>query len=209
MEILEDFYTTVAEEASDEFEEKRSRFIGYAIPAPDEETALSFVKKIKALHPNATHNVYAYRIRGGIYARYSDDGEPQGTAGIPILEVIKKAGADNVCVVVTRYFGGTLLGAGGLVRAYSHGAKIALDAARIVTYEKHTEWSVSCQYADYGKYTLALERLNAIVDDTVFEDVVTIKFCVKTVNEAKVETEFRELSGGKVFPLKIGERYAF
>ena len=209
MEILEDFYTTVAEEASAEFEEKRSRFIGYAAPAPDEETAMSFVKKIKALHADATHNVYAYRIRGGIYARYSDDGEPQGTAGIPMLEVLKKSGADNVCVVVTRYFGGTLLGAGGLVRAYSHGAKIALDAARIVTYEKHTEWSVVCQYADYGKYTLALERLGATVDDTVFEDVVTLRFHIKTTESERVEAEFCELSGGKTAPVRVGERYAY
>ena len=113
--------------------EKKSEFIGYACPVKDEDEAIEFVKSIKKKHSDARHNVYAYMIGQNI-ARYSDDGEPQGTGGIPVLDVIRKSGFTDAVIVVTRYFGGILLGAGGLVRAYSAAAKMAVDDAGIVTY---------------------------------------------------------------------------
>ena len=116
-----------------EFVEKRSRFIGHALPVTTEEEALAFIAEMKSKYWDASHNVYAYIVREGGIMRYSDDGEPQGTAGIPCLDVLLKEGVTDLCVVATRYFGGILLGGGGLVRAYSHTAKIALDAGQVVT----------------------------------------------------------------------------
>ena len=121
-------YKTIKEASSDEFIVKKSRFIGYVKPVKTQEEALEFINEIKTKHWDATHNVHAYCLREGGIRRFSDDGEPQGTAGIPSLDVLLKEEVVDCCVVVTRYFGGIMLGAGGLVRAYSHGAKIALDA---------------------------------------------------------------------------------
>ena len=137
-------YTTLEREASAELIERKSVFIGHAKPVKTDEEALEFIKKIKEKHADATHNVYAYYLRSGAMARYSDDNEPQGTAGPPVLEVIKKSGCDDCAVVVTRYFGGILLGAGGLVRAYAAAAGIALEAAHIVTYEEYSVFTLSC-----------------------------------------------------------------
>jgi len=125
-------YRTIKYEADDSFVERRSRFIGYAKPVTTNEEAVAFINEIKAKHWDATHNVYAYVLRDGQIRRYSDDGEPQGTAGIPVLDVLLKENLTDLVVVVTRYFGGVLLGAGGLVRAYSHGAKIAVVAAKMI-----------------------------------------------------------------------------
>ena len=119
------YYTTVEREASAEFEERKSVFIGYAIPIKSAEEAMEFIKRKKRENSDATHNVFAYILEDGRVAKYSDDGEPQGTAGMPVLNVLKMSGACDLCVVVTRYFGGILLGAGGLVRAYSAAAKLA------------------------------------------------------------------------------------
>ena len=121
---------TLLKAAEAEIEEKKSIFIGYAAPVSSEDEAKAIVAAKKKEFSDATHNVWAYYLDGGIHVRYSDDGEPQGTAGIPVLNVLKMSGATDMVVVVTRYFGGTLLGAGGLVRAYSASAKAALDASQ-------------------------------------------------------------------------------
>ena len=121
-QLKPELYTTLEGEGHDEFEERRSLFIGHAKHVTSEEEAMEFVKSLKKEYADATHNVWAYVLKGGIVARYSDDGEPQGTAGMPILETIRKSGEEDVCIVVTRYFGGILLGAGGLTRAYAHAA---------------------------------------------------------------------------------------
>ena len=118
-------YVTVEREAVDEFIEKKSRFIGSCRPVQTEEEALDFIAKLKSQYWDASHNVYAYILREGNIARFSDDGEPQGTAGIPVIDTLKKAGVVDAVVVATRYFGGILLGGGGLIRAYSHTASIA------------------------------------------------------------------------------------
>ena len=126
---------TLADTVSVEMEERKSIFIGHAAPVKDEEDARRFLEEKRREYHDATHNVYAYLLNGGAVARYSDDGEPQGTAGIPVLNVIKMSGATDLCVVVTRYFGGILLGTGGLVRAYGGAASGVLDQAGTVRME--------------------------------------------------------------------------
>ena len=204
-----ELYTTLAGEGVDEFEEKRSLFIGHAKHVTSEEEAQEFVKQKKKEYSDATHNCWAYLLKGGIVARYSDDGEPQGTAGVPMLEAIRKSGVSDCVVVVTRYFGGILLGAGGLVRAYSHGTKIALDAAKIVTYEKYTELKLDCTYSDYQKYSVVLPTFGAIIDDTDFSDRVVIKFAVKEAVVDALAVKITEMSGGRDKPEVTGERFDY
>lgn len=199
--------TTLAREASAEFEEKKSVFIGHAKPVKTENEALEFIKFKKAEYSDARHNVWAYRLRGDLTVRCSDDGEPQGSAGVPILETIRKSGVSDAVLVVTRYFGGILLGAGGLVRAYSHTAKLAIEAAGIVTYEKYTVLSLRCSYSDYQRYLAELPKFGALTDGTQFSDCVELCFSVPTVRLRAVEERIRELSGGKSRPEVLGERF--
>lgn len=206
---LNDTFTTLADEAHVEFEEKRSLFIGHAIRTDSEEEAQAYIKKIKKQYADATHNVSAYSINGGIVARYSDDGEPQGTSGMPTLDAIRKSGVDNACVVVTRYFGGTLLGAGGLVRAYSHTASLALEAAGIVTYEPYTEYELTCGYSDYQRYSAYFSERSLVIDDTVFEAEVTVRFSVKRREGGEIVKKITEMSYGRCVPAEIGERYDY
>ena len=186
-----DVYVTVAGEATAEFEEKRSVFLGHACHATDEETAMAFVKSKQKEFSDATHNVWAYYMKNGILARYSDDGEPTGTAGLPALEAVRKSGVNDVCVVVTRYFGGILLGAGGLVRAYSKAAAMAVEAAGIVTYETFTEFSVTCNYSDYQKILNELPKFGVITDSSDYTDSVVLHLAVK---KTLGEELFRKIS---------------
>ncbi len=205
--MAEEKYITLGKQAEAQFEEKHSLFIGYATPAKSEEEAMAFVAKIKAKHRDATHNVYAYHLKRGIYVRQSDDGEPQGTAGMPVLDVIRKSGVDDACVVVTRYFGGTLLGAGGLVRAYSAAAKLAIEASGIVCYESYTELETTLGYSDYQKFAAELPRFAAIVDDTQYAEGVTLRFAVKSELAEKVIGRIREMTAGKSEAKTIGTRF--
>ena len=209
MEQLSDVFTTLAGEAHVEFEEKRSIFIGHALRTDTEEAAQEFIKKIKKQYNDATHNVFAYTMNKGILARYSDDGEPQGTSGMPTLDTIRKSGVDNACVVITRYFGGTLLGAGGLVRAYSHTASIALEAAGIVTYEPYSEYRLTCGYSEYQRYSSFFADRGVLVDDTVFEAEVTVSFAVKRKLGEEICKKITEMSYGRDVPRLVGERYDY
>ncbi len=202
-------YTTLGGEGCDEFEERRSLFIGHAKHVESEEEAAQYVKNLKKEYSDATHNCWAYVLKGGIVARYSDDGEPQGTAGMPILDVIRKSGVDDAVVVVTRYFGGILLGAGGLVRAYSHGAKIALDAAKIITYEQYAELSLECSYSDYQKYNVLLPTFAAIIDGTDFADKVTVRFAIKETRVSELREKLQEMSGGRDSVEVVGKRFDY
>lgn len=202
-------YTTLEKEASAEFTEKKSVFIGYACPVKTENEAVEFIKKIRHKHGDATHNCYAYQLNGGGIARYSDDGEPQGTAGVPMLDVIKKSGVDDCCVVVTRYFGGILLGAGGLVRAYAAGAKIALEAAHIVTYESYTEFRVVCDYSAYQKLQYELPKYGVITDASDFGGSVTLRLACKKAVYSEFSDKLAELFAGKVVADPLGERFDF
>ena len=207
--ISPELYTTLAGEGSDEFEEKRSIFIGHAKHITSEDEAMEFIKAKKKEYSDATHNCWAYLLKGGIVARYSDDGEPQGTAGVPMLEAIRKSGVEDCVVVVTRYFGGILLGAGGLVRAYSHGTSVALAAAKVVTYEKYTEMQLDCSYSDYQKYSVILPTFGAIIDNTDFSDKVVIRFAIKETVVDKLVLKITEMSGGRDKPERTGERFDY
>ena len=203
------FFTTVRQAARAEFEEKRSLFIGHILRTDTEEEAQAFIKKIKKDYADATHNVSAYLMQGEIVARYSDDGEPQGTAGMPVLDVIRKSGVRNVCVVVTRYFGGTLLGAGGLVRAYSHAASLAIEAAGIITYEPYTELELRCGYSEYQKYSVLLGAANAVIDDVTYAEDVCIRFAVKESEKDAIVAKIVETGYGKDVPGEVGTRFDY
>ena len=200
-------YITVKGYGEARFEEKRSVFIGYCEHVTNEEEALSFVRKIKEKHKDATHNCYGYVMKGGILCRYSDDGEPQGTAGKPILDMLVKSGVDDVCVVVTRYFGGTLLGTGGLVHAYSLGAKMAVEAAGVVQFENYVVFEVSASYSDYQKISFELERCDAIIDSTDYADNVKVQFAVKENVAESICKRITEISSGKNGAVRICERF--
>ena len=202
-------YTTIKREAVAEFEEKRSLFIGHAKPVKTEEEAAEFIKEKKREFADATHNVFGYIIKNGICARYSDDGEPQGTAGMPVLDTIRKSGVTDACVVVTRYFGGILLGAGGLVRAYSNGAKIALEAAEIITYERYAVMSVKASYSDYQKLQPVLFKAMAVIDDTEFSDSVTVTFAVKEAVAPSLSTKINEITSGRAEVKSLGTRFDY
>ena len=200
-------YTTISREAHVEFEEKRSLFIGHAIHVDTEEEALAFIKQMKKQYSDATHNCFAYLLKGGIVARYSDDGEPQGTAGVPMLETIRKSGVGDICVVVTRYFGGILLGAGGLVRAYSHATSIAIEGGGIVTYEPYSEYSLRCGYSEYQKYSNILANASAVIDDTEFGADVAVRFAIKRDKADALLGKISEAGFGRDIPEYLGERF--
>ena len=202
-------YTTLEQEGEAEFVEKKSVFIGHAAPVKSEEEAQAFVKKYKNQYMDARHNVWAYLMKGEIIARYSDDGEPQGTAGVPVLDTIHKSGVTDAVVVVTRYFGGILLGAGGLVRAYSHTAKLALEAAHIITYEQYTELELACTYSDYQRYSALLPSFGAIIDNTEFSDRVMLRFSVKDTVVSDLFAKIREMSGGRDEAKVLGNRFDY
>lgn len=174
-----DFFRTLHSYGSDEYIVEKSKFIGHAKPVQTEEEARMFVEEIKQKYKDATHNVWAYTIGQNMnIQRYSDDGEPQGTAGIPTLELIKKEDLRNVVVVVTRYFGGIKLGAGGLVRAYTKGAKLGLDAAKIVEKRPFVSFEIEIEYTLLGKIQNELSNNNYFVKEIEYADKVKINvFC--------------------------------
>ncbi len=200
-------YTTLCKKARIEYEIKKSLFIGYAAPVKSEEEAQLFIKEIKLRHSDATHNVFGYYISGGIMARYSDDGEPQGTAGMPVLDVIRKSGANDTCVVVTRYYGGTQLGAGGLVRAYAHTATLAIEEAEIVTYNQYSELEFSAPYSDYDRYLNEFSKFNVIVDDTKFEEKVSVRIAVIHSEKDILLDRISQISQGRITPRETGKRF--
>ena len=200
-------YKTVSKEACAEFVEKRSKFIGYCKPVKTESEAIEFINQKRSEHWNATHNVYAYSLREGNIKRYSDDGEPSGTAGMPTLDVIVKNEIYDVCVVVTRYFGGVLLGTGGLVRAYSQGAKVGLEASGVIIMENCRMCSVKCTYNQYGKVSSLIMDIGAVVDDTIFESDVLIKFHIKPELLPLLNKKLADATCGEVHIEEEGEQY--
>ena len=195
---------TLAKRAEAEFEEKKSVFIGNAGPVQTEEEARAFIEEIRHAYGDATHNVYAYLLQGGALARFSDAGEPHGTAGIPALNVLKMSGAVDLCVVVTRYFGGILLGAGGLVRAYSQAAKMAVDAAGFAEYVPYWIAECTCGYADYQKLTAYFPKWNAIEDGAVFDADVCVRLSAAAENAAELQKKIAEATGGRARIREIG-----
>ena len=198
-------YKTIGKEGKDEYIVKHSRFIGSIMPVASAEEATAFISAKKQEYWDATHNVYAYVLRDGQTRRYSDDGEPQGTAGIPVLDVLLKEGVCDCAVVVTRYFGGIMLGAGGLVRAYSHSAKIALDDGGVVTMKLCAVSEIICDYSFYGKLVTFIPELGGIIDDSVFEEKVKIKFRIDNEFFEKFCEELTDMSNGQLSCQKTGE----
>lgn len=181
-------YKTAAKSASASFIERKSEFIGHITPCTTEEEALSFIGEIRKQHRKATHNCYAYILRDNNISRHSDDGEPGGTAGAPMLEVLNKEGLTDVCCVVTRYFGGILLGAGGLVRAYSNGVKIAVDAAGIKELRPARRLKISVEYSLYGKLAAFFAEYDVRVQSEDFAADVRIELCL----DSRMADLFRE-----------------
>ncbi len=200
-------YKTVKEFNFDEYIVKHSKFIGYAKPVKTKEEAENFIEEIKRKHWDASHNVYAYVLRNDNIKRYSDDGEPQGTAGVPVLDVIEKEKLYDVCVVVTRYFGGILLGGGGLVRAYSHSAKIAVEGAKIITVALCVDLCINCDYSSYGKIESFLRNENAQIIKSDFADDVRILCRIKKDNYETFEKALIDLTNGQIHSEIIEEKF--
>lgn len=201
-------YITLGKAAETSFTERKSLFIGNAAPVKTEEEAMEFISKIRGKYGDATHNCYAYMLSNGS-ARYSDDGEPQGTAGVPILSVIQKGGFTDAVIVVTRYFGGILLGAGGLVRAYSASARDAVAAAEIVTYAHFVEFSVGCSYSDYQKLIPLIETFSVKEDSSEFTDTVTLRLAAKDPDYAAFRSKLAEIGAGRIAINETGERFSY
>lgn len=200
-------YRTLHEFGTDEITIEKSVFIGYAKPIKSEEEALEFINEIKKKHKGATHNVWAYTVGQNMnIQRYSDDGEPQGTAGIPTLEVIKKEDLRDVAVVVTRYFGGTKLGAGGLVRAYTKGAKLGLEAGKIIYKVMYQEVKVKIDYTQLGKVQNELMNLGYFIKDTVYEDNVEIIVYSKLEDVEKLSEKMIDITSG-TGKIVLGEEF--
>ncbi len=199
-------YLTVKEENCGEYIEKKSRFIGYAKPVETEAEAVAFIREIRARHHDATHHCYAYQIgEQDQLQRSSDDGEPAGTAGRPILEVIKKSGLKNTCVVVTRYFGGILLGAGGLVRAYSHAAQMGITIAGIVEKIPAATFSLTLDYTLWGKVENYLAAHKLVRQNVQYLEKVTVQVLTPRAEAEQVQRDITELGSGQIQILRLGE----
>ena len=201
-------YKTLIRAAEDSFIINKSRFIGYGRPCETEEEALNFLAEIRLRHRDATHNCYAYIIGPNMgVMRYSDDGEPGGTAGMPIIEVMKARGVTNCAVVVTRYFGGVLLGAGGLVRAYSQGAAAAINACGVGVMHPTARYLMEIPYPMLNRMDFFLKSEPVIVEDKSYTDVITYTLIVRCRDEEGFLARVTDMSEGRVEPLRAEEIY--
>jgi uncharacterized YigZ family protein len=206
MNYMLDSYATVDQFGIAETVIKKSRFIGHAAPVETEEEAVQFIEQIRKKHSQATHNCYAYVVgERDQFQKQSDDGEPSGTAGKPILEVIKKRGLKNVAVVVTRYFGGIMLGAGGLVGAYTEGAVVGIDAAVPVMRKLHQEVRIEADYSWHGKIEHELRLRDMMIQDTVFTDKVTVVCLPLAAESDRFIAWLTDITQGKC-PIEWGEK---
>lgn len=201
-------YKTVEFESSDDFVEKKSRFIGYVKPVKTQQEATDFISSIKSKHWDAAHNVSAYVLKNNNIQRSSDDGEPSGTAGVPVLDVLLKEQLVDVCVVVTRYFGGTLLGTGGLIRAYSYASKLAVHAGHIITMAPCKILSVSVEYNFYDRLNIFLNDFGANIEECIFSDAVEVKFSLKSDLCNAFSDKLTQLSNGKYSARELGEKFS-
>ena len=201
-----DEYLVPSEYGEDEFIEKKSRFIGRIWPVETEEEALARIQEMKKKHYDATHNCWAYIIRDGA-VRFSDDGEPGGTAGMPMLQVLQREGLFNAVCVVTRYFGGILLGAGGLVRAYTKGAKIAVDAAGKSMKRVWTVLYVPCPYSFYERVRLEAEAFGGIVRKADFGAEVELELLFPEAKTQVFLDRLTDMTAGTVESMEIGQEY--
>lgn len=196
-------YLVPTKDADAEFVERRSRFIGHIFLTETEEEALARLKQMRETYWDATHNVYAYIIRDGA-TRFSDDGEPGGTAGMPVLQVLQREGIFNVTCVVTRYFGGILLGAGGLVRAYAHSAKLALDVAGKSVKRVWTRLYLPCPYSWFERIKIEVSAFGGVVENTDFGAEVSFDLLLPAQQVQPFLERVTDLSAGTITGL-IGE----
>ena len=203
--MTEYYIPTASAEA--ELVEKRSRFIGQVKPVETEEEARAFVEQVKKKHYDARHNCWCYRLRDGGVERYSDDGEPQGTAGQPMLNVFQREEVTNVVCVVTRYFGGVLLGAGGLVRAYSQSAKDALDAAGVSVVRRWVEAAVPCPYSFFDRVKLEVEAHGGVLGETEYAADVTVHALLPEGQVEAFSARMTELTAGGTEVQILGEAF--
>src|SRR5690606_6557147 len=203
-----DVYRTLGDFRSDEVVIKRSRFIGWGAPAATEEEAQALLERIRSQHPQATHHCYAYKVGLGTETvRFSDDGEPGGTAGKPILEVLQREELRNALVVVTRYFGGPLLGAGGLVRAYAQAAKLAVDAAGVVEQVRHARLSVELDYEWFGRIQYELQERGVLIETSDYGEKVSLTVLVRLRDVDGLVAAVQELTNGQVQPEIVARLY--
>ena len=199
-------YLVPTQFGEDEFYEKKSHFIGRVWPVETEEEALEKIQQMKKQHYDATHNCWAYIIRDGA-VRFSDDGEPGGTAGMPMLQVLQREGLQNIVCVVTRYFGGILLGAGGLMRAYTKGAKIAVDAAGKSIKRVWTVVYVPCPYPFYERVRLEVSAFGGIIRQTDFGAEVELELLFPQEKTNEFLERLTDLTSGTVEGMEIGQEY--
>ena len=202
-------YITVKKASIFEYEDRKSVFIGMAMPVSTEADALSFIDSVKKQYPDARHHVYAYVLRENSTMRFTDDREPQGTAGMPVLDIIRKNGCTDVAIVVTRYFGGTLLGTGGLVRAYTSAAIGALENAEIIRYDIYSSAEFEVSYSDYGKISTLLSELGFRISDTLFEENVKISGSILKSNLDVLKEKMTEITSGRVEIKVLGEKFEY
>lgn len=196
-------FKTINGDSFSDFTEKKSRFITYASHVTTQSQALDFLKKIKEKHWDATHNVYAYILKTNQIQKYSDDGEPRGTAGIPVLNVLIKSEIYDIIVVVTRYFGGTLLGAGGLVRAYSNGCKLALQNANIISVHLCQKLSINFDYSLYSQIQSLLSNYHHKILNTSYSNDVTLELAIHLSSFDKLSTDLLDITSGKIVIEKL------
>ena len=201
-------YKTLLTRASDEFIINKSRFIGYGAPAASEEEALGFLADVRSAHKDASHHCYAYIIGANMgVMRYSDDGEPGGTAGMPIIEVMKARQVTNACVVVVRYFGGVLLGAGGLTRAYAQGAVAAVGAAGVGEVSPTRRYLMEVPYPMLGRVEYLLKSLPVIVEDKQFSDAIVMTLIVRARDDEAFLSAVMSGTDGRIEPIFMEEMY--
>ena len=196
-------YRTIRAAASAEFVEKRSRFIGYISPVTTQEDAAAFIDSIRSKHWDATHNVPAYIIREGNICRFSDDGEPHGTAGKPMLDIIDGEGLCNVCAVVTRYFGGVLLGTGGLVRAYSKALKDAAVSANRAVMIPCTVFSCSADYTDSARLSKLISDMGGVTENAEYTEKVALTFFMRESKKSEFELKLKEMFCARITAKEI------
>ena len=202
-----DEFRTVQKEAQAKLIEKKSKFIAYVRPVSAEEEALALISEMRTRHFDASHNVYAYAIRDNNIQRYSDDGEPSGTAGMPVLEAIKNEKLTNIAVVVTRYFGGTLLGTGGLVRAYGAVARLGITEAEPITQTLCDIYSVKCEYGMLGKLQYDINGAGYNIEGIDYTEDASIRVFVKVGMESEFESLTANSSLGQAIITKIAQKY--
>ncbi|MDR3345371.1 MAG: IMPACT family protein [Oscillospiraceae bacterium] len=190
-------YGTLSKSVCAEYVLKRSRFLCYAKPVSDEDGAAAFVREISSKHWDARHNAWAYTLREGQRTRYSDDGEPQGTAGLPVIAAMRLRGVTDAVIVVTRYFGGILLGASGLTRAYAHSAGLGIEEAGVVTVRPVVRLRLALPYSRYAQVERTIAQLGGTVADSVFAENVTVTFDLPADSRIALETALAEFAFGK------------